>query len=366
MSNSKNSEAKLAEEVHNNRGHDSLPDSQIDYYDQFIRIDNYLNHDIHSSVNVGATAREPIWLTDHGPEHIATVIRRAGDLVFAEECVITPYEAYILLVATHFHDIGNIFGREKHEQQARVLMFESDKKGLFGDDNLEKRMICDIAMAHGGYADIDGDKDTIGRLHYDNFRDKSKGVRVKKMAAILRFADELADDNTRTNRFVQKASSAVFPESEIFHRYASQLRPVMVHHDTQSIDLRFELNTELVTKKYRKFNDEKYLFDEILDRTLKMHREHVYCKRFMLPDIVFERINVHIDVCTENYSNILGIIRYTMAEGGYPDNLRDIQDICPDLMMRGEELKQRVEAVVLRDNGNSSYTEPTDLLTFEG
>ena len=358
MLSSKNSDARLTEEVHNNQKHDSLPDDKIDYYDQFIHIDNYLNREIHPLVNVGAAAREPMWLTDHGSEHIATVIRRAGDLVFTEECVLTPYEAYILLVAAHFHDIGNVFGRADHERQIHKVMFELLDKSLVGDDNVEKRMICDIAMAHGGYVDTDGDKDTIGKLLWDDPPNKSKEVRVKKLAAILRFADELADDRTRTNRFVQEASAAVFPGSEVFHRYASQLRPVMVHHGTRSIDLRFELNTELVTKKYRKINDKKYLFEEILDRTLKMYREHIYCKRFMLPDIVFERINVRIDVCTENYSRVLGNIRYTMAEGGYPDSPRDIQDICPGLVT-GEELKQRVES--LQGEGDSPYTDPPDL-----
>ena len=67
-----------------------------------------------------------------------------------------------------------------------------------GDDNIEKRTICDIAMAHGGKVlSLSGGlptkdtKDTIGHMSHDR--------NVKKLAAILRFADELADDRTRTN-----------------------------------------------------------------------------------------------------------------------------------------------------------------------
>ena len=363
MINSKNSGSKLANEICNKQGHDSLPDDKIDYYDRFIHIDEHLNRKIHPSVNVGATAREPIWLTDHGAEHIATVIRRAGELVFTEECVLTPYEVYILLVATHFHDIGNVFGREEHERKAREVMFKLDE-ALVGNDNLEKRMICDIAMAHGGYTDTDGEKDTIGKLPWDDPPNRSKRVRVKKLAAVLRFADELADDKTRTNRFVQEASSDVFPGSEVFHRYASQLHTVMVSHDTRSINLRFELNTILVTKKCRKLDDEKYLFEEILDRTLKMYREHVYCKRFLLPDIVIERVNVLIDVCTDNYSRVLGRLRYSMAESGYPDSPRNIQEICPELVT-GEELKHKVE-LVLNNRDDSLYAEPPDLTSCRG
>ena len=360
MCHSRNAHTNLAKEVGKNPQHESLPTDSIDYYKQFVRIDDYLNKHIHPQVNVGPTACEPIWLTDHGPEHVATVIRRAGDLVFIDECVLTPYEAYILLLAAHFHDIGNIFGRDEHTQKIRQVMFKLDKT-LVGDNNLEKRMICDIAMAHGGYVREEGGKDTIGKLPWDDPPDRSNSAaRVKKLAAILRLADELSDDNTRTSRFVQEASKEVLPGSEIFHGYASQLRPVIVSHDTRSIDVRFELNTELINKKLRKGTDEKYLYDEILDRTCKMYREYIYCNRFMLPDIVLQRINVHIDVCTDNYSDILGTIKYTMAEEGYPGRPRKIQDLSPEVVA-GDVIKQRVESV-LQSNGNSPYTEPANLL----
>ena len=360
--NSKNSTAPLAKHVRDNSQHDSLPNRQVDYFDRFLRVDDYLNNNIHPHVNTGATAHEPIWLTDHGPDHIATVIQRAGDLAFPQECVLTPYEAYILLMAAHFHDIGNVFGRKEHEKRANRIMFELDHT-LIGDDALEKRTICYIAMAHGGYVNEDGDKDTIGKLPFDDPADKSKGARVKKLAAILRLADELADDNTRTSRFIQRASGEVFPESEIFHMYASRLRPISIDHDTRNINLRFELNTELVNKKCRKQESERYLFDEILDRSLKMHREHLYCRRFMLPDIVLDRINVHMDICTDNYSSVLGQIDYTMAEGGYPDSPQQVKDLCPRIVT-AKELKNRV-ASLLQGGQTSPYVEPPDLLAAE-
>ena len=106
MSISKNSDARLAQYLCANGGRNSLPNHSVDYYDRFTRIDNYLNSKIHPNVNVGATAGDSIWLTDHGPDHIATVIQRAGDLAFTTECVLTRYEAYILLIAVHFHDMG--------------------------------------------------------------------------------------------------------------------------------------------------------------------------------------------------------------------------------------------------------------------
>ena len=52
------------------------------------------------------------FLTDHGPEHVKTVARRAADLLHYPEPTfpqLTPYEVYLLLLAIHFHDVGNLY-----------------------------------------------------------------------------------------------------------------------------------------------------------------------------------------------------------------------------------------------------------------
>lgn len=183
MIESKNHKSDLALVLANKIGDKSFPMAGIDYYDRFTRIDDHLNRIVHPNVNVGPSTREPMWLTDHGPEHIATVIRRAGDLVMQPESVLSPYECYILLLACHSHDMGNIFGREDHEKKVHEIVFGLDDS-LIGEDTTEKRVICDIAMAHGGFVDEKKtDKDTIGKLNYDR-SEKSRLPDVKKLAAM--------------------------------------------------------------------------------------------------------------------------------------------------------------------------------------
>jgi hypothetical protein len=362
MINSLNANAPLARTLADNAGHSSFPDHTVDYFDRFTRIDDHLNRKVHPNINVGPTAREPIWLTDHGPDHIATVIRRAGELVSAPgQKAITPYEAYILLLACHFHDVGNIFGRVEHEKKVHEVVFKLDQT-LVGEDTLEKRVICHIAMAHGGYVDVEKEnKDTIGALLYDR-NSKPNGVDVKKLAAVLRFADELADDRTRTNRFVEEASKQAHPGSEIFHAYAAHLRPTRINHDARSVDVHFELNVDVLQRKYRKKDEERYLFEEILDRTLKMHREHIYCSRFMLPNVLIERINVQIDICTTDFAKVLAQLRYTMEPLGYPGSPKLLGEICPSLKgVTGELLAARV-STLLNGASGQPYAGPVDLL----
>ena len=112
------------------------------------KVSEYLNNSVHSEVNLGARIMDGGLLTDHGPEHIKTVIRRDSDLVSADTCNLTPYEVYILLAAIHFHDVGNIFRRKDHEIKSTEIFKELGP--LASTDRTEKLWITKIAQAHGG------------------------------------------------------------------------------------------------------------------------------------------------------------------------------------------------------------------------
>lgn len=108
------------------------------YYDRFRGIEDYLNAKVHPHVNTSADAIDGGMLTDHGPDHIKTVILRAGKLA-SNMCDLSPYEVYLLLVAAHFHDVGNLFGRDTHEINTEEVM---KKLGLLlGEDTVEQKAI---------------------------------------------------------------------------------------------------------------------------------------------------------------------------------------------------------------------------------
>ena len=310
------------------KNHKSFLQVDVNYYKRYKRIDNYLNNEIHPNVNQGAMRNGDGWLTDHGPEHVTTVIRRAGELVAsADPIFLTPYEVYILLIAIHFHDVGNIFGRRRHEQNITEVIQELDQT-LIGGDGIEIRMIRDIAMAHGGYADeAKGDKDTIGKLRWQRNPDISQ-PRVHLLAAILRFADELADDHTRTNRFLIKRS--IPRESEVYHMYADRLRKVMIRTNDRRVSLRFELDRSHATREYGKGCRQVYLYDEIVDRSLKMHREHVYCLRFMQPYIYIDSIDIKVEISTNRFMNVVQTLQYSLRQRGYPDRPTSLKELNID------------------------------------
>ncbi len=330
------------------------PTPEVDYHQRFVDLDQYLNEHVHPRVTAGAAASDQVWLTDHGPGHIRTVLKRTGDLSFKEgRCVLSPYEAYLLAVGTHFHDIGNVFGRDQHEATAVAIMAELPDS-LIGNDSIEKRIIRDIAKAHGGFAKLCGDKDTIGQLSTDP-------PYVRSLAAILRFADELADDHTRTHdidRIVMQANPKLRQASHVYHVYAHHLKRVTVDHSTRSVLLTFEVLDDVLRERFDKAGQKVYLLDEIFKRTAKMHREQIYCDRFMRPHVMTERVQVTITICREKFHKVLGKIPYVLEQHGYPAEEKNIAKIAPDLAgITGAVVRRHIKSLQVNSDEHNIIPE---------
>lgn len=307
----------------------------------------HLGNHVHPDVEKGALLHNDGFLTDHGPQHIDTVIRRAGDLLsYPEDGYphLKAYEVYILLMAIHFHDVGNLYGRPGHEQKLEPIM---DHLGvLVGEDMVERQAIRRIAQAHGGR--INGDRDTISRLPIEDHILDCR-VRYRTLAAILRLADELADDSGRTNRTLA-ALGVIPPESQAFHMYAQALQTVAIEPENGVIKLRFYLTREQ-TGLIGKGGGQVYLLDEIYARTVKMHYEREYCTRFTRGLVDLDAIDVRIEVYEkENSLALCGEpIGYRLQSSGYPgvegakigdllpnQTLKSGAELCHELECRGE------------------------------
>jgi hypothetical protein len=313
----------------------------INYHLRYRQIDEYLNNNVHPHVTPGAMLQDGGFLTDHGPEHIRTVIHRASELVKSRNCRLTGYEVYILLVAIHLHDVGNIFGRHHHELNSQTI--QQHLGLLLGEDNVEKRWIYKIAQAHGG-----DPKNKIDSLPQEQ-RILGQTVRVQLLAAILKFADELADDNTRAARYL--ALAHLLPEeSRVFHMFAQALHSVIIDTEGHEVKLHFELRQQDIIGTYGKGDQQVYLLDEIFARTTKTHLERVYCMRFMGPFIRIDRISVQVDFFNGN-DEIRPPVHLRIEETGYPEAPPNgIYDLCPELTpladgvpLNGETLKREIE-----------------------
>lgn len=267
---------------------------------------------LHAEVTSTANVIDGGYLTDHGPGHIAKLLSRISELLKVTPNPITAYECYLLLAAAQFHDVGNIFGRDKHEERCREVM--NDNLSTLPPDAVERRKILEIAQAHGGQ-----DKDKLSALAKSEHI-RGKPVRMQALAAILKFADELAEDSERGARYSAKRD-LLPPESAIFHAYALALIDIHLNADAGIIAMRFDVKKSDALRAFQKKDKrgqtvDTYLIDEILSRTMKTHYERLYCSRFMRPLVDVVGVSVHIEVTDDTGYSILRQITFRLQERG--------------------------------------------------
>ncbi len=316
---------------------EEFPQDNTDYITVFHQIEQYLNLHVHPEVNIGATIRGNGLLNDHGKEHVAMVIARTQLLLEERIESLTGYEVFLLLIAIHFHDVGNIGGREEHELRIYEVMTELGTKLPL--DNPTQKYIAKIAMAHGGK--INESRDTISVLPIVDHL-QGKRIRPSLLAAILRYADEISDDHTRAARFLFN-SGQVPDENKIFHTYSSCLQPAAI--SGSALILKFDVPYKFATEQLPKDNQQVFLYDEILERLKKCMRELKYCSRYCREFLQLTTIQADITVNKAGALNAIYEDSIRFRTAGYPDTSTDIQHLVekPPKAKNGHQLKNSIE-----------------------
>jgi hypothetical protein len=157
-------------------------------------------------------------------------------------------------------------------------------------------------------------------------------VRARFLAGILRFADEIADDSQRISPFAMQVDT--IPESgKLFHKYSASLHSVIIDSKGKEIKLYYDITHTDAEQQFLKDNSKCFLIEEILHRNLKMHRERIYCMRFLMPEIEIDSISVRINVYkSTNSPHMLFNIGFRLEDIGYPSEPENgIYKLCPEL-----------------------------------
>ena len=286
---------------------------------------------IHEVVVQGASLADGGLLTGHGLQHIERVCAVISSIVSQARIELANYEIFIILVAAQIHDVGNVIGRVDHEKKAHKVW--SKAIGQLGFDALDRSLAEQIAAAHGGK--VANDKNTIGKLPPDGPWNNQM-VRPRFLAALLRLADELAEDRDRSAT-VLAAFDRIPRENEIYHIYAGGLHSTIPEAESSSVRLSFAFSEDLFLRRLGKGTQEQFLLDEVYSRVLKMWHECTYCSRFF-PGFSFTKVHVEILIFAHEDENngamtlIRDKIRFYIEESGYPTGPKErIFDLCDDL-----------------------------------
>ena len=312
---------------------------------------------VHKSVTAGADFSDGTSLTWHDESHINKVIKQASKLLCYRDMGITPFETFVLLVAIQIHDIKNIEGRGEHENRAIEIFTDLNISGLI--DSILLKNIGFVASCHAGSFVVGErvEKDKISLLAPSVFNGDRK-IRLRILAAILRLADEYADDSERAMNFLLKIGR-IKKGSIIHQKHAQSLIDVNIEANSGKVDFDYHVTVEDAIKQFPKYIKSKdtyediYLLDEIFERTLKSHYETVYCMRYLRPGISINRIHVSIEIEHLEITNQL-TISYELEEMGYPNTDMTLIQLCGEKYLKhdgsywsGENLKDYLESILL-------------------
>ncbi|WP_298527531.1 hypothetical protein [uncultured Christiangramia sp.] len=214
-------------------------------------------------------------LSDHSQKHIQDVFSRAYKVIGKEEFKkFNIYEIYCLAIMILFHDVGNIRGRDNHYLQARISEVYNNYRANIQRFRDERRIISRGASAHSGKTN-DGSLDTLKQISTDNLGGES--INLIELAAILRFADELAEGRQRTCSFLIE-NNLLDPGSLIFHKYA-EITTIHIDRNLERISITYDINIKHpFTRDEQKEIKELILFT--FNRAVKLDIERRYTKNY--------------------------------------------------------------------------------------
>lgn len=308
----------------------TFPVATMNYYDHYCEIKRFIAENYYLVAGQGL-ALEGERFTLHNIDHVDDVIKQAGFLLGIDAEVsepayrkLHPYEVFVLLVAILLHDAGNAAGRRGHEKAPRSILGEMHRVLRLSD--LEKRLIASIAQAHGGRTK-DGNKDTIGTIVAEEVaRISNVKVHGRRLAAILRLADELSEVPTRADpesvrpEFVLDPAKAKPPVS-VIHNLFCKLININTDYLGKTISINFYVDKDYLRVKYpiREDGEDKeiFLIDYIAARIDKLEQERRYCSRYLRDFVIYDRSRLALEI--HNNDDTVETITAELADVGYPD-----------------------------------------------
>jgi hypothetical protein len=281
-------------------------------------------------------------LTDHSSKHISNVLDNAYRLIGDDWSQLNCMELYLLCTIILFHDVGNIHGREGHYDRRVISKIYGYVRGDDPKFDGEKSQVAETASTHSGQAS-DGSTDTIKEIRPYKVQLHNTGINIslRKIAALLRFADELAEGLQRTSNFML-LNHGYNQTNEKYHQFAKQTE---VHIDKNghriALTYRIKLRTYngIITKEEKDKTTEQ--LEYIYHRIVKLNQERRYNRYYcdLLTD--FKRTSVRIEFEVDGLPHELGLQELTINDLHLPgeshksiseiDSAYEIQNIIAKL-----------------------------------
>lgn len=297
------------------------------YYSQYDLARNYLVNNLFRYIVIA----EPDF-TDHSDRHIENVLNNVWLLIQDNLDKFNAIELYLLCLSVLFHDSGMIYGRDGHNKKIAEIYNE-----VVGTDSMrlqEKRLVAMIVRAHCGQSKRNN-SDTLIEVD-EKASLYSKEVKVREIAGILRFADELAEGPQRTSDYLIKKGK-ISEASLVYHKYAS-ITDVYIGKSDGRIVLTYNIEVPLTDIELEP------LIKFVYKRIIKLDTERRYCKYYApslnnlkTTDVQINLLNEGVDIA--DLPKIQMEDKYILSEESIEEM---IYSRYPELKI--ESIKQKIGA----------------------
>jgi hypothetical protein len=248
-------------------------DKGKEYYADYVSARTYVLENISPEIK----AKEPD-LSYHDASHIGNVLENVYLLLCDDGLSeLSSIEIYCLCLIIVFHDVGNINGRKEHYDKRRIAEIYNKARNGASKYNQERFIVIMGASAHSGTSKS-GSLDTIKEIDTAPTNLHGYSVRLRDIASIVRFADELAEGPQRTSDYKNK-KRVYNEESKLHHQYAEQIN---VHIDRKGRRIALTYHIEIKPNETQEID-----WDTIKDillftyyRIVKLDEERRYSKYY--------------------------------------------------------------------------------------
>lgn len=255
-------------------------------------------------------------LSDHSENHIMDVLSNASKLLGNKIDELDAIQVYFICMLILFHDVGNLtVDRKIHHEQDVIREVYDYIRNMKKEFDEERILVPEVASKHSGTAS-DGSKDTINELTLLPPHLFSTEIHSKKCAALLRFADELAEGPHRTSIFMNKYYHYPYSDnSVIYHKYA-EITKTNIDRKNERVCLTYNFTIPAKDGVISELSHNEFveLFNFTINRMLKLEAERKYCKYYCDWLEPFKKTHVTFNFLVEN--EVAGRLKALRIEPG--------------------------------------------------
>lgn len=280
--------------------------------------------------------------TDHGINHINRILHKLfrllephlvldeGTTPYSRKYInedkmskkLNAYELYLLMCSVLWHDIGNLYGRIKHENNVRCFF---DKAKIFLHDGNSSEWIVKICEAHSGSNAISE------KIDRESKNEKEFTFYPRFLAALLRFSDELDEDKQRIG---DRVIELLPKEKEAFWFFCRCNDSIDIEEDVfqnRKIIIECKINRSELFQKLKKENSGGTIIEEVIGieeyvkRIDKINKERKYCALYLKPHFFKspDKIELRLDIYDVDNRTCLDRINFVYDDAnGYHEFFR--------------------------------------------